>query len=143
MNITYQAPAILVRDIAASRRFYEELLGQEVKTDFGPSVDFTGDFHLWQIDHAFQTVYGRAPDAVQRPGSHNVELHFETEDAKAASDRLSEAGVVVMPACPAFYPSPETVDDMVDFVVGRIMDQLELDHELYRRWSGVQQSDHK
>jgi catechol 2,3-dioxygenase-like lactoylglutathione lyase family enzyme len=93
MDIAYQAPAIFVQDIAASRRFYEELLGQEVKMDFGPAVDFAGGFHLWQIDHAFQTIYGRAPDAIQRPRSHNVELHFETADAKAASIRLAEAGV--------------------------------------------------
>ncbi|UCE91857.1 MAG: UbiX family flavin prenyltransferase [Methanobacteriota archaeon] len=50
--------------------------------------------------------------------------------------RLSSAGAVVMPACPAFYPSPESVDDMVDFVVGRVLDQLGLEHSLYRRWSG-------
>ena len=49
---------------------------------------------------------------------------------------LSEAGATVMPACPAFYPRPDTVDDMVNFVVGRVLDQLDLDHDLYRRWSG-------
>ncbi len=50
--------------------------------------------------------------------------------------RLSHAGAVVMPACPAFYPSPETVDDIVDFIVGRVLDQLGLEHELYRKWAG-------
>lgn len=50
--------------------------------------------------------------------------------------RLSEAGAVVLPACPAFYPSPESVDDMVDFVVGRVLDMLGQEHELYRRWGG-------
>ena len=56
--------------------------------------------------------------------------------------RLSEVGVTVMPACPAFYPRPESVDDMVDFVVGRVMDQLALDHDLYVRWDGGRQRDH-
>lgn len=50
--------------------------------------------------------------------------------------RLSEAGAVMMPACPAFYPRPESVDDMVDFVVGRVLDQLGIEHELYRKWTG-------
>ena len=50
--------------------------------------------------------------------------------------RLSVAGAVVMPACPAFYPSPKSVDDMVDFIVGRVLDQLGLEHSLYRKWSG-------
>ena len=55
MDIVYQALAIFVQDIAASRRFYEKLLGQEVDMDFGPSVDFAGGFTLWQIDHSFRT----------------------------------------------------------------------------------------
>ena len=50
--------------------------------------------------------------------------------------RLSEAGAIVMPASPAFYPRPQNVDDVVDFVVGRIMDQLDIEHGLYKRWNG-------
>jgi 4-hydroxy-3-polyprenylbenzoate decarboxylase len=50
--------------------------------------------------------------------------------------RLSTAGAIIMPACPAFYPSPTSVDDVVDFVVGRVLDQLGLEHSLYRKWTG-------
>jgi len=50
--------------------------------------------------------------------------------------RLSTAGATVMPACPAFYPSPRSVDDMVNFVVGRVLDELGVENDLYRRWSG-------
>jgi catechol 2,3-dioxygenase-like lactoylglutathione lyase family enzyme len=92
MNITFQSSVLFVQDIAASRRFYEELLGLKVEMDVGPSVGFEDGFTLWQVDHAFQTIYGRAPDAVQQLAK-NYELHFETADAKAASTHLSEAGV--------------------------------------------------
>lgn len=51
-------------------------------------------------------------------------------------ERLAEAGAVVMPACPAFYPKPKTVDDMVDFVVGRVLDVLGVENDLYARWTG-------
>lgn len=51
-------------------------------------------------------------------------------------ERLSQAGAVVMPASPAFYPRPETVEDMIDFVVGRVMDELGVENQLYRRWTG-------
>ena len=51
-------------------------------------------------------------------------------------ERLSRAGAYIMPACPAFYPMPKSVDDMVDFVVGRVLDELGLENDLYRRWSG-------
>ncbi len=46
----------------------------------------------------------------------------------------AEAGAVVLPAMPAFYTRPQTVDDMVDFVVGRVCDQLGVDHRLLKRW---------
>jgi flavin prenyltransferase len=47
----------------------------------------------------------------------------------------AEAGAVVLPAMPAFYTLPETVGDMVDFVVGRVCDQLGVEHRLLRRWA--------
>jgi len=51
-------------------------------------------------------------------------------------ERLSATGAVILPACPAFYPEPRTVDDMVDFVVGRVLDVLGLENDLYKRWPG-------
>ena len=47
---------------------------------------------------------------------------------------LSETGVIVLPAMPAFYGKPQNVDDLVDFVVGRILDVLGIDNALYKRW---------
>ncbi len=48
--------------------------------------------------------------------------------------RLSRAGAKILPAMPAFYTRPESVLDMVDFVVGKALDQLGIDHDLYPRW---------
>ena len=47
---------------------------------------------------------------------------------------LTEAGAIVVPAMPAFYQQPETIDDLVNFVVGKVLDQLGVQHELFRRW---------
>jgi 4-hydroxy-3-polyprenylbenzoate decarboxylase len=46
----------------------------------------------------------------------------------------AEAGAVVLPAMPAFYTRPRSVADMVDFVVGRVCDQLGVEHRLFERW---------
>jgi 4-hydroxy-3-polyprenylbenzoate decarboxylase len=46
----------------------------------------------------------------------------------------AEAGAVVLPATPAFYTLPRSVADMVDFVVGRVCDQLTVEHHLLKRW---------
>jgi 4-hydroxy-3-polyprenylbenzoate decarboxylase len=48
--------------------------------------------------------------------------------------RVSRAGAQIIPAMPAFYHRPDSVIDMVDFVVGKVLDQLGVEHELYRRW---------
>ncbi len=46
----------------------------------------------------------------------------------------AEAGAVVLPAMPAFYTRPQTLQDAVDFIVGRICDQLGIEHHLLPRW---------
>jgi 4-hydroxy-3-polyprenylbenzoate decarboxylase len=46
----------------------------------------------------------------------------------------AEAGAVVLPAMPAFYTRPQTLQDQIDFIVGRVCDQLGIEHQLLRRW---------
>lgn len=48
--------------------------------------------------------------------------------------RLSRAGAVILPPNPGFYHHPQTVQDVVDFVVARILDHLAVPHSLMRRW---------
>jgi 4-hydroxy-3-polyprenylbenzoate decarboxylase len=47
----------------------------------------------------------------------------------------AEAGAVVLPAMPAFYTRPRSLQDAIDFIVGRICDQLRIEHHLLARWS--------
>lgn len=56
--------------------------------------------------------------------------------------RLSRAGAVVLPAMPGFYHAPETIDDLVDFVVGKVLDQLDIEHSLFTRWGKNQDEPH-
>jgi flavin prenyltransferase len=48
--------------------------------------------------------------------------------------RISHEGGIVLPAMPAFYHQPQEINDLVDFLVGKILDILHIDHQLYRRW---------
>ncbi|MEP7383018.1 MAG: flavin prenyltransferase UbiX [Gemmatimonadota bacterium] len=50
--------------------------------------------------------------------------------------RLTQAGAIVMPASPGFYHRPTGLDDLVNFVVARILDHLDVEHALVRRWGG-------
>lgn len=53
--------------------------------------------------------------------------------------KLSRMGAVIMPANPGFYYNPETVQDLVDFMVGRILDHLEIEQDLLPRWGEKKQ----
>lgn len=46
----------------------------------------------------------------------------------------AEAGAIVLPAMPAYYTKPQSLDDMINFIVGRICDQLGIGHSLLERW---------
>lgn len=50
--------------------------------------------------------------------------------------RLRRAGVDILPAAPGFYHRPRSIDDLVDFIVGRVLGRLGIETELFRRWSG-------
>lgn len=48
--------------------------------------------------------------------------------------KLARLGVRIVPAMPGFYHKPESLDDLVDFVVGKVLDSLGVEHSLFRRW---------
>jgi 4-hydroxy-3-polyprenylbenzoate decarboxylase len=48
--------------------------------------------------------------------------------------KLAHLGVIIMPACPGFYHNPEKVQDLVDFVVARVLDHVNIQHNLIPRW---------
>ena len=51
--------------------------------------------------------------------------------------RLVDVGAIVLPAMPGFYHSPTSIHDLVDFIVGRICDQLGIEHNLFHRWGST------
>jgi len=44
------------------------------------------------------------------------------------------AGATILPAMPGFYHKPRKIDDLVDFIVGKVLDQINLKHDLFKRW---------
>ena len=83
------------------------------------------------------TLIGRAADVTLKEGRKLVLVPREMPLSLVDLENLVKArraGAVVMPACPGFYNRPKTVDDLVENVVGRILDQLGFDNDLYQRW---------
>jgi 4-hydroxy-3-polyprenylbenzoate decarboxylase len=79
----------------------------------------------------------RAADVVLKEGRKLVLVPRETPFSAIHLEnmlRLSRAGAVILPPNPGFYHHPQSVEDMVDFVVARILDQLAVPHTLMPRW---------
>ncbi len=79
----------------------------------------------------------RAADVVLKEGRKLVLVPRETPFSMIHLEnmlRLSRAGAVILPPNPGFYHHPESVGDLVDFVVARILDQVAVPHSLMQRW---------
>ncbi len=50
--------------------------------------------------------------------------------------RVAQAGAIIMPPTPSFYIHPESIDDIVNYTVGKVLDQFGVHTEIYRRWEG-------
>ena len=85
-------PLILVQDIAKSRYFYEVVLGQVVKYDFGEDVTFHGDFTIHLEEH-FKKLISQDFDIEIKKRSNNFELYFECENLTEIVNRLKDEGV--------------------------------------------------
>lgn len=51
--------------------------------------------------------------------------------------RLARAGAIIVPAMPAFYFKPKNLDDIVNHLVGKVLDLLKLENSLFKRWEGI------
>jgi 4-hydroxy-3-polyprenylbenzoate decarboxylase len=79
----------------------------------------------------------RAADVVLKEGRKLILVPRETPFSAIHLEnmlRLSRAGAVILPPNPGFYHYPKTVENIVDFVVARILDQLAVPHQLMPRW---------
>jgi len=83
------------------------------------------------------TLTSRAASCCLKEGRRLILVVRETPlDLPGIRNMLSakEAGAVILPAMPAFYQKPNTVADQINFIVGKVLDQLGLSHSLFKRW---------
>jgi 4-hydroxy-3-polyprenylbenzoate decarboxylase len=83
------------------------------------------------------TLTSRAASCCLKEGRKLILVVRETPlDLPGIRNMLSarESGAVILPAMPAFYHKPKTISDQVNFIVGKVFDQLGLAHSLFERW---------
>ncbi|MCA8952127.1 MAG: UbiX family flavin prenyltransferase [Planctomycetes bacterium] len=99
---------------------------------------------LARIAHGWSSnLVERAADVALKEGRPLVVVPRETPLGVLHLEnmlKLARLGAIVLPAMPGFYHRPRTVAELVDFVVGKILDRLAIDHDLVRRWQTPSQS---
>jgi 4-hydroxy-3-polyprenylbenzoate decarboxylase len=86
---------------------------------------------------ASENLLERAADVVIKERGHLVIVPRETPFSAIHLEnmlKLSRLGVTILPANPGFYNQPTQVAELVDFIVARILDQLDVEHQLMKRW---------
>ncbi|AGA88941.1 polyprenyl p-hydroxybenzoate/phenylacrylic acid decarboxylase [Thioflavicoccus mobilis 8321] len=84
-----------------------------------------------------EDLIDRAADVVMKEGRKLILVIRETPLTAIHLEnmlRLARAGVVIMPASPGFYFGPTRVEELVDFIVARVLDHLAVPHQLLERW---------
>ena len=94
MNIRFKTALLFVKDVAVSRRFYEEVLGQKVEYDFGEDVVFCGGFAIHDAVHISKLLFKRDnPNISGKQGKENFELYFESDELDKVNSALVQSGV--------------------------------------------------
>jgi len=95
---------------------------------------------LSAVAHSFgDNLIARAADVTLKEGRRLVLVPRETPLHRGHLQlllRAAELGATILPPVPAFYHRPKTLEEIVDHTVGKLLDALEVDHELFQRWQG-------
>lgn len=120
-------PGDLAAPIASSSRAPDAMVVApcSMKTLAGIAHGYAGDLIV------------RAAEIMLRLNRPLVLMPRETPLSLPAIENMRQAklaGAVILPPVVAYYPQPLTIDDVTDFFVGKVLDVLGIDHDLYRRW---------
>jgi flavin prenyltransferase len=95
---------------------------------------------LSAIAHSYnENLLIRAADVVLKEGRKLVVVARETPlhlGHLRLMTQVVEMGGIMLPPMPSFYHRPETIDDIVNQTVGKVLDQFDIEHDLFRRWEG-------
>lgn len=95
---------------------------------------------LSSVAHSFnETLLIRAADVTIRERRRLILVVRETPLHKGhliLMQKVTELGGIILPPVPAFYNIPKSIDDLIDHTLGKILDIMNIEHTLYKRWEG-------
>jgi 4-hydroxy-3-polyprenylbenzoate decarboxylase len=138
LEITKEELEKLVKNTYDEDDFWSPLASGSFITD-GMVIIPCSTKTLAGIAHGYsENLILRAADVALKEGRKLILVPRETPLSSVHFSNLLELsmqGVIIIPAMPAFYHKPNKIDDLIDFIVGKILDSLSIDHKLFRRWS--------
>ena len=87
--IKFSMPVIFVKDISASRKFYQEIFSLEIENDFGENVAFRDSFSIWKKGRAEEIIFG-SERSEKDEISKDVELYFESSEIETVSEKVND-----------------------------------------------------
>lgn len=100
---------------------------------------------LAEISHGLsRNLLSRAADVALKEGRKLIIVPRETPFNTIHLEnmyRLSKVGATIIPAMPGFYHHPQTLEDLVDFVVGKVLSYLKIEHHLFKTWEDTTYED--
>jgi len=92
------------------------------------------------VAHSFnENLLIRAADVTLKERRRLILVVRETPLHKghlALMQKVVDLGGIILPPVPAFYTSPKSIDDLINHTIGKILDIMDIDHNLYTRWEG-------
>ena len=93
------------------------------------------------LAHSYnENLLVRAGDVTLKEGKKLILLVRETPFHMGHLEnmaRLCRMGATIMPPVPAFYHKPKTIDEIINHIVGKTLDMFDIEHQLFKRWSGL------
>lgn len=152
--VSNAAEKVILHELGISRKDIEKLATRAYEPDDLTAPLMSGSFRtdgmiivpcsmktLAGIAHGFaDNLMLRAADVALKEKRRLVVVPRETPLSTVHIRNMllaAKLGIYIVPAMPAFYSRPEKVGDMVDFIIGRVLDCFNIDHKLFKRYSGM------
>ena len=143
-NFTVEAVEGLAKEVHNIRNLAASVSSGSFKTD-GMVIVPCSIRSLSGVAHSYnENLLIRAADVTLKERRRLILVVRETPLHKGHLEmmcKIAELGGIILPPVPAFYNSPRRIEDMIDHVIGKILDLMEIDHSLYKRWKGVSETD--
>lgn len=94
--LTFCNTIVLVKDIKTSKKFYTEVLGLKIVTDYDTIISFENHFVIHDSNNLLNTIYGRKPLFNFLRGKRNIDIYFETDDIEKHYSIVEKSGTKII-----------------------------------------------